>query len=86
MRKRVPGVHAVSIDWPAGKELAEPVQCMLVAGSTSQRDERARALLTTGRRAPITPAMDGQLRDHGEVLRVALGDANAHFTPLCLAN
>jgi hypothetical protein len=86
MRKRVPGTHAVSIDWPEGQEPKEPVQCMLVEGSSVQREQRVRALLATGKRMTLTPLIESQLRDHEEVLRIALGDANAHFSSLCLVN
>jgi hypothetical protein len=86
MRKRVPGTHAVSIDWPEGQEPKESVQCMLVEGSTAQREQRVHALLATGKRMTLTPLIESQLRDHEEVLRIALGDANAHFSSLCLVN
>ena len=86
MRKRIPGVHAVGIDWPEGQEPKEPLSCMLVEGNTAQRAARVHTLLTTGRRAALTPMIESQLRDHAEVLRVALGSANAQFASLCLRN
>jgi hypothetical protein len=86
LRKRVPGTHAVTIDWPEGQEPKESVQCMLVDGSTAQREQRVRALLATGKRMTVTPFIESQLRDHEEVLRIALGNANAHFASLCLVN
>jgi hypothetical protein len=86
MRKRVPGVHTVAIEWPEGEEPKEPLSCMLVEGSTAQRDKRVHELLTTGQRVALTAVLETQLRDHAEVLRIAVGNANAHFTPLCLRN
>jgi hypothetical protein len=87
LRKQVNGTQAVRIDWgDAGPPQGERVSCMVISGNAMQQRERARTLLATGRRYPMTPLLEKQMRDHMEVMRLADGDPKARYTPLCISN
>jgi hypothetical protein len=86
LRRQIPGTSGVAIEWPAGEKPEGSVQCMVVSGTSSQREERVAALLNTGKRISVSPTVASQMRDHSEVLRAADNSPNAQYTMLCLQN